>query len=439
MPSFFPAKRENIAVPDNRKGQIVFKWPDLNIRRFSYAIVAPDEVAVFMYQGEVKGTLPPGRHTLDATEIPFLGIFADHLTGGDLYRTEIYFVGSREYPELKFGGRIDNVQDPVTGLVVSLGVYGEYSLKVVDPSTLLTNLTGTVDVTDNDAITDWVAQQLLKVLRTDVTQHVVSKGWPILGLAAYVPEVEADVISLSAQQLAAYGLSVARMGNFTISLGDEDESQLKTLARDTAYSRLAGSFQQYAAGELQLGAGQGMAQGGQALGGAFLGAGLGVGGQVPPLRRRPVSRAVAAATSRHPPAVARRHPSSRVRRVAPTTRPARDSAPTVAPPCPSRRRTPAPAAEHRWRQARSSARRADAPSRRRPRRPRRLRQSRLLSRPHLGRGRPRRRRAPDGFALTVATVSPSGSARWPPRRSRAPTPPAPGSRAPPLRARPHRS
>ena len=279
MPSFFPSQRENIAVPDNRKGQIVFKWPDLNIRRFSNAIVAPDEIAVFMYQGEVKGTLPPGRHRLDATEIPFLGIFADHLTGGNLYRVEIYFVGSREYPELKFGGRIDNVQDPVTGLVVSLGVYGEYSLKVVDPSILLTNLTGTVDVTDNDAITEWVAQQLLKVLRTDVTQHVVSKGWPILGLAAYVPEVEADVISLSAQQLAAYGLSVARMGNFTISLGDEDEAQLKTLARDTAYSRLAGSFQQYAAGELQLGAGQGMSQGGQALGGAFLGAGLGVGGQ----------------------------------------------------------------------------------------------------------------------------------------------------------------
>ncbi|PZR83409.1 MAG: hypothetical protein DLM65_01965, partial [Candidatus Aeolococcus gillhamiae] len=266
MPSFFPAARENIAVPDNRKGQIVFKWPDLNIRRFSNAIVAPDEVAVFMYQGEVKGTLPPGRHRLDATEIPFLGIFADHLTGGNLYRVEIYFVGAREYPELKFGGRVDNVQDPVTGLVVSLGVYGEYSLKVVDPSKLLTNLTGTVDVTNNDAITDWVAQQLLKVLRTDVTQHVVGKGWPILGLAAYVPEVEADVIALSAEQLASYGLAVARMGNFTISLGDEDEAQLKTLARDTAYSRLAGSFQQYAAGELQLGAGQGMAQGGQALG-----------------------------------------------------------------------------------------------------------------------------------------------------------------------------
>jgi membrane protease subunit (stomatin/prohibitin family) len=279
MPSFFPSPRENIAVPDDRKGQIVFKWPDLNIRQGTHAIVAPDEVAVFMYQGEVKGSLPPGRHLLDATELPFLGMFADHLTGGNLYRVEIYFVGTREYPDLKFGGRIDNVQDPVTGLVVALGVYGEYSLKVVDPTLLLTNLTGTVDVTDNDAITDWVAQQLLKVLRTDVTQHVVSKGWPILGLAAYVPEVEADVISLSVQQLAGYGLVVARMGNFTISLSEDDEAQLKTLARDTAYSRLAGSFQQYAAGELQLGAGRGMEKGGQGVAGAFIGAGLGLGGQ----------------------------------------------------------------------------------------------------------------------------------------------------------------
>ena len=298
MPSFFPSARENIAVPDNRKGQIVFKWPDLNIRRYTNAVVAPDEVAVFMYQGEVKGTLPPGRHQLDATELPFLGFFADHLSGGNLYRVEIYFVGTREYPDLKFGGRIDNVQDPVTSLVVALGVYGEYSIKVTDPSLLLTSLTGTVDVTDNSAITDWVAQQLLKVLRVDVTQHVVSKGWPILGLAAYVPEIEAEVIAASAQQLAGYGLAVARMGNFTVSLSEDDEAQLKTLARDTAYSRLAGSFQQYAAAEMQLGAGEGMSKGGAAVGGAFLGAGIGLGGQAaqaPPPSAAPAPAAAPAA------------------------------------------------------------------------------------------------------------------------------------------------
>ncbi|MFN2451604.1 MAG: SPFH domain-containing protein [Candidatus Dormibacteria bacterium] len=272
--------RENIAVPDERKGQIVFKWPDQQIRRFTKAIVAPDEVAAFLYQGQVIGTLPPGRHEVDATELPFLGMFKDILTGNNAYRTELYFVSTREHPDQRFGGRIDDVQDPVTGLVVGLRVYGEYSLAVSDPVPLITRLTGTVDVQDNSQITDWVAEQLLKVLRTDVTAHITRNGWPILGLAAYVPEIEASVIQLAESQLETYGLRIARLGNFTISLSDEDEQTLKGLAKDTAYSRLAGSFGQYAAGEMQLGAGEGMSRGGGgATGGAFVAAGLGLGQQ----------------------------------------------------------------------------------------------------------------------------------------------------------------
>src|ERR1700739_394752 len=43
--------REFIAVPDDRKGQIVFKWPDLTIRRFSHAIGKADEVARLVNHG----------------------------------------------------------------------------------------------------------------------------------------------------------------------------------------------------------------------------------------------------------------------------------------------------------------------------------------------------------------------------------------------------
>ena len=66
------------------------------------------------------------------------------------------------------------------------------------------------------------------------------------------------------------------MGNFDINLSPEDEQQLKQLAKDTSYSQLAGGFQKYAAGEMALGAGQGMAKGGAGTEGAFLGAGFGL-------------------------------------------------------------------------------------------------------------------------------------------------------------------
>jgi membrane protease subunit (stomatin/prohibitin family) len=269
--------REFIAVPDNRKHQIVFKWPDITIRRFTQAIVNADEMALFFNTGQVVQTLGPGRHQIDANELPGLGAIIDALSGGNAYRAELYFVGNREYTGFTFGGRVDDVQDPRSGLIVTLRVFGDYALRVTDPIRLITNLVSTVDVTDNEKIAGWVSDQLLKVLRTDVTSQIVRNGWPILGLSAYSPEIEQTVIQGTNGQLANYGVALTRMGNFDINLPPEDAAQLKTLAKDTSYSQLAGGFNQYAAGQMALGAGQGMAQGGGSVDGAFLAAGLGVG------------------------------------------------------------------------------------------------------------------------------------------------------------------
>jgi membrane protease subunit (stomatin/prohibitin family) len=272
--------REFIAVPDNKKGQIVFKWPDITIRRFTHAIVNADEVALFVNTGQVVQTMGPGRHPIDADELPGLGALIDFGTGGNAYRAELYFVGTREHTGFRFGGRIDDVQDPRTGLVVTLRVFGEYALRVIDPARLITNLVGTVDVTDNEQIAGWVSEQLLKVLRTNVTTQVVANGWPILGLSVHSPEIEQAAITSSNGQLESYGLALTRMGNFDINLSPEDATQLKQLAKDTSYSQLAGGFQQYAAGEMALGAGQGMAQGGGATDGAFLAAGFALPGMM---------------------------------------------------------------------------------------------------------------------------------------------------------------
>jgi membrane protease subunit (stomatin/prohibitin family) len=217
---------------------------------------------VFISQGQVMGILPPGQHVLDAKELPFLGLFVDWATGGNAFKAELYFVGAREFPNLRFGGRLDEVQDPQTGLIVTLRSFGEYALRVVDPSKLILNLVGTVDVTNNSAVTDWVTQQLLKCARTTVTTQLMSGAWQILGLSMHSPEIEAGARESANSELADYGISITRLGNFDINLDDEDNARLKKLAGDTAYSRLAGGFMQAAQAEMMQGAGQGLAQGG---------------------------------------------------------------------------------------------------------------------------------------------------------------------------------
>ena len=331
--------REFIAVPDDRKGQIVFKWPDITIRRYTRAIVNADEMAMFVNTGQVVQTLGPGRHQIDANELPGLGAIIDHVSGGNAYRAELYFVGTREYTGFKFGGRVDDVQDPRTGLVVTLRVFGDYALRVADPIRLVTNLTSTVDVTDNERIAGWVSDQLLKVLRTHVTTQVIRNGWPILGLMAYSAEIEQATIEAANGQLVAYGVQLSRMGNFDVNLSPEDEQQLKQLAKDTSYSQLAGGFQNYAQGEMALGAGQGMAQGGAGVDGAFLGAGFGLasalGAQQAANQQAQQAAAQQAAArqgmprrgpSQHRPSQHRLRPGRCARHARHPTRPARSSA-----------------------------------------------------------------------------------------------------------------
>src|SRR5215467_8361845 len=257
------ARREFIAAPDSAKGQIVYKWPDQNIRKYARAIVEPDAVAVFMSQGQVMGILVPGQHTLDARELPFLGLFVDWATGGNLFKAELYFVGTREFPGNRFGGRLDEVQDPQTGLIVTLRTFGEYALRVVDAPKLILNLTGTVDVT-----------------RSVVTTQLMAGTWPILGLSMHNLEIEIAATHAANQELAEYGISITKLGNLDINLDDDDNARLKKLAGDTAYSRLAGGFLQAAQAEALQGAGEGMAKGGEGVAPMFFATGMGMAGQM---------------------------------------------------------------------------------------------------------------------------------------------------------------
>jgi membrane protease subunit (stomatin/prohibitin family) len=278
MGLFHDLRREFIACPDEFKGQMVFKWPDNDIRKFSQVTVEADELAVFFRDGRVQGTLQPGRYTLDSSLFPFLGDLIDAASGGNMFKTELYFVATHEFANQVFGGPIDNVTDPQTSLAVGLRVYGDYSLKVVDPQALIVNYLGSENLSNNEAVTDWAAELVLKTLRTDVVDHIVSNAWPILGIAAHTDDIERETLAAVQKQLTPYGLQIARMGNFTVSITDEDQKTLKDYLRDATYTKLAGGFTQYGAGEALRGIGEGAAkgEGGGAESPALLGIGVGL-------------------------------------------------------------------------------------------------------------------------------------------------------------------
>jgi membrane protease subunit (stomatin/prohibitin family) len=273
-----------IARPDDAKDKIVYKWPDPTIPMKAQLTVGQDEVALFYKDGVHVGTVQAGRHTLETQNIPFLSRIVDTFTGGNVFKAEVWFITTREIGGMQFGGRIGDVEDPKSGMAVATMVYGDFSIKVDDPMKCI-GFFGQRSWSTDEEFSGWFKNQLLKVIRDRIAEMLVKQNIPLLNVTsgAFTEEIEELVIQGTVKHLQDYGMRVVRMGNFVVSIKEEDEAQLKALYKDAAQIRMAGGmqgFQQLAAGKAMMGAGEGMAKGGGEGGGGnpmLAGAGMGVG------------------------------------------------------------------------------------------------------------------------------------------------------------------
>ncbi len=275
-----------VARPDDAKAHVVWKHPDPTIPMKSQLTVESDEVAVFFRDGKIQAVLPPGRHTLDSSNLPFLSNLIDSFTGGNVFIAEVFFVSTREHPGVKFGGRVGHVEDPKSGVPAELLVHGEFAFRVENPERLITGLVG-MGRTEPWLVRSWMKEQVLKVIRDRIGELLVKNKWPLLDVTsgAYTEEVEQEVLAGLQQHVQPYGIQIVRLGNFVVGMDEEDAVTLKRLYTDAAYLRTVGgvgAYKEFAAGKALLGAGEGMAEGGgsaggEAAGGLLGGAGLGVG------------------------------------------------------------------------------------------------------------------------------------------------------------------
>jgi membrane protease subunit (stomatin/prohibitin family) len=281
-----------IARPDEAKGLIVYKHTDPTIPNKAQITVMPDECALFYKDGQFVGRLDSqgSPHKLETQSIPFLSQIVDTFTGSNLYRAEIWFITLREVGGWKFGGRIGDVEDPKSGLAIQLMVHGEFSIQVIDPMKLI-GFFGQRSWSSHDEFEGWFKSLTLKIIRDRIAELCVKQNVPLLNVTsgALTEEVEEVVLKGVQPQLEPYGMKAVRLGNFLVSMKEEDEVTLKALYKDAAQIRMAqggniAAYQQFAAGKAMMGAADGMAKGGgdgggggnPMLGGAGLGVGLGM-------------------------------------------------------------------------------------------------------------------------------------------------------------------
>ncbi len=307
-----------IARPDQFKQLIVYKHPDQTVPAYAQLTVDSDECAVFFKDGKVVGILGPGRHTMQSSNIPFLGQIVDKFTGGNLFIAEVFFVKTTPVRGCKFGGTLADLEDPMTGLIVSPRIFGEFAVQVVDPANFVVQYVGQAAAGSNDEVLDWIKGQFMLGARTVIGQLCDQEQISILKTAAMTKQI-GDRFMRECPGLSSCGLRVVQMGMFNLNFSPEDLAELKKFQavlaekkrdikvaqldvsqagfegqaaaarqqavldqkfqQDQRYvQQLAGNYQNYAAGQMMMGAGQGMAQGGEGASVAMVGAGFGMAG-----------------------------------------------------------------------------------------------------------------------------------------------------------------
>jgi membrane protease subunit (stomatin/prohibitin family) len=299
-----------IARPDDKKHLIVWKWPDQNVPMFSQLTVDSDEAAVFFRDGRVVGVLPGGqRYTLSTQNLPFLNNLINQFTGGDIFIAEIFFVKTQPVRGIPVGGPVGEMIDPLTGEMVCPRMFGEFSVVVADPARFVVGYVGQASAGDNDEVLNWVKQLFLLGVKTALGEVSELEGKSMLQ-AVSLTQTLAQRFVAKCPSLEDIGVRVYQMGNFNINFSPDDRKRLQEANAEVAKAQrqvrvkeaeargnqygldqkfnqdaryvqnLAGNWQNYAAGSAMMGAGQGMAQGGDgglAGAGAQMAVGVGLG------------------------------------------------------------------------------------------------------------------------------------------------------------------
>jgi membrane protease subunit (stomatin/prohibitin family) len=278
-----------VARPDSAKNLIVYKHPERTIPKFSQLTIDADEAAVFFRDGALVGVMRTAgvgqRHTLDTGNIPFLSKLVDSFTGGDIFITDLYFVTMRPVRNTKFGGPLPPMKDPELEITVSPRIFGTFVWRVNEPDKFIVNYLGMGGTPSNDQVESFITTKFMNSVKKTIPSFVIRQKVEVQALPAYHDELGKAFLQ-KCDDLSEIGAQFLDLGDFTINFSDEELKRIQQgqdryadiKAKKRAKDELSGgNFAHYAASEAMLGAGQGMAKGGEGTGMVGAGAGLGMG------------------------------------------------------------------------------------------------------------------------------------------------------------------
>lgn len=210
---------------DDSRDTLVWRFPrqDNEIKNGAQLVVREGQTAVFVNEGQIADVFLPGTFELTTQNLPILSTLKGWKYGfSSPFKAEVYFVGTRQYTDMKWGTQNPfTVRDAEFGMV-RLRAFGTYSLRVTDAGVLLRQLVGT----DPDFRTDEVSEFLRQTIVSQVTSALATANVPMLDLAANQQAISQQLVGTLSESLVELGITLPRFVIENISMPPEVEEAL---------------------------------------------------------------------------------------------------------------------------------------------------------------------------------------------------------------------
>jgi membrane protease subunit (stomatin/prohibitin family) len=256
---------------DDSRHTLVWRFPRFHnqIKHGAQLIVRPGQTAVFVRQGRVADIFGPGQYRLETRNLPLLSTLEGWKYGFDSpFKAEVYFVSTRPLTDLKWGTPNPvMLRDPDFG-PIRVRAFGTYTLRALDPKTLLEVLVGA----DSSFAADEISELLRSIINTAFADAVAKSEIAVLDLSQNYHDLSEQIRQVVMDRIDdEYGLQVPQLFIVNISVPAEVEQALDTRTSMGVIGDMA-AFQAY-----QLGQAMPVAAANPAGGLAGAGVGLGMG------------------------------------------------------------------------------------------------------------------------------------------------------------------
>ena len=210
---------------DASRDTIVFRFPryDNEIKMGARLVVRESQTAVFVNEGQIADTFPPGTYVLQTQNMPILSTLKGWKFGfHSPFKAEVYFVNTRLFTDMKWGTPNPViVRDPEFGMV-RLRAFGAYAARVVDAAKLLKELVGT----DPQFRTEEVQEFLRQMIVSRLGSALATARIPMLDLAAHQDAIGMRLAGALSEDLSAVGIEIPKFIIENISVPPEVEAAL---------------------------------------------------------------------------------------------------------------------------------------------------------------------------------------------------------------------